>query len=354
MADEINNTPAQPGEPQQPQTPEPPVPPAAPQPEPIPTASYPASPQQPYGQQTQPQQPYGGYMPPQPYPTAPVPGTPGSGKALGALICGICAILFSGTVIVGIVLGIVAIVLASQYVKAFGKEGKATGGKVCGIVGIVFSVLALVGYLVLGLIMAAAYNEYNTHYYDTPAISQPATPADPAPSNDLAADETAVKELVETTLNDLNTPNADLVASVAEKADAAFVSSADSSLADAGVQPEEFAKWLLGSTSVKITSSDVFVSNDGTAIVYADVRSNNMVEFNDEVYDLMEDYAEQKRGQIDDAEYAKKLAEFVPAAMKTVDGEDSYVSINLEKAGSEWVVDDASLQEAIDQMLSLY
>lgn len=354
MADEINNTPAQPGEPQQPQTPEPPIPPAAPQPQPAPTAPYAAAPQQPYGQQPQPQQPYSGYMPPQPYPAAPVPGTPGSGKALGALVCGIFAILFSGTVIVGIVLGIVAIVLASQYVKAFGKEGKATGGKVCGIVGIVFSVLALVGYLMLGVFMAAAYNDYTTHYSSTPGISQLSTPADPAPSNNLEADEAAVKELVETTLTGLNSPDAELVADVADKADAAFVSSADSSLADAGVQPEEFAKWLLGSTSVKIASDDVFVSNDGTATVYADVRSNNMVEFNDEVYDLMEDYAEQKRGQIDDAEYAKKLAEFVPAAMKSVDGEDSYVSISLEKSGDKWVVDDASLQEAIDQMLSLY
>ena len=50
----------------------------------------------------------GGYGTPMPQPQ---PQRPSSGKAVGALVCGILAILFSETVIVGIILGIVALVL---------------------------------------------------------------------------------------------------------------------------------------------------------------------------------------------------------------------------------------------------
>ncbi len=64
----------------------------------------------------------------------------GSGKAAGALVCGILSIFFAHAVIVGVILGIVALVLASGYTKRFGKNGLAMGGKACGIIGIVISI----------------------------------------------------------------------------------------------------------------------------------------------------------------------------------------------------------------------
>lgn len=101
------------------------------------SAPYGQQPGQPFGQQ-----PAGYYQPVPPQ---------SNGKAVGALVCGILAILFSASILFGIALGIVAIVLAGQAVKQAGRDGKATGGKVCGIVGIVLSVLAFVLYVVIGV-----------------------------------------------------------------------------------------------------------------------------------------------------------------------------------------------------------
>lgn len=95
-----------------------------------------------------------GWAPAQPTPPAdPVRAAkPESGKAIAALVCGILSILASETVIFGIVLGIVAIVLAGSYLRDWGSDGKATGGRICGIVGLVLSSLTLVAYLVMGAI----------------------------------------------------------------------------------------------------------------------------------------------------------------------------------------------------------
>lgn len=101
--------------------------------------------------QTTMQMPYAKQRAEAPVPPGAVTAQPGSGKAMGALICGVLAIVFSGAVLAGIILGIIALVLAFQYVKAFGKDGKATGAKVCGAIGIVLSVIALIAYSALFL-----------------------------------------------------------------------------------------------------------------------------------------------------------------------------------------------------------
>ena len=118
------------------------------------SAPYGQQPGQPFGQQ-----PAGYYQPVPPQ---------SNGKAVGALVCGILAILFSASILFGIALGIVAIVLAGQAVKQAGRDGKATGGKVCGIVGIVLSVLAFVLYVVIGVgvlaFVVGASDEYDRTY----------------------------------------------------------------------------------------------------------------------------------------------------------------------------------------------
>lgn len=85
------------------------------------------------------------YMQP---PTPPAPGITSAGNngnslAVGALICGILAIVLSFTIALGIILGIVAIVLAI-LAKHKAADGKATAGLVCGIIGIVFAILTTV------------------------------------------------------------------------------------------------------------------------------------------------------------------------------------------------------------------
>ncbi len=136
-----------------------------------PVSSFDAAPTQPADSTSQtvpapaqptaaPAQPQPGMVPPPPPPSAPgVSSAPASavppqsdGKATGALVCGILAIIFSGSVLLGIVLGIVAIVLAGKALDPQG--GKAKGGKICGIVGLVLSILALILYFAFGALLA--------------------------------------------------------------------------------------------------------------------------------------------------------------------------------------------------------
>lgn len=99
-------------------------------------------------------------------PPVPAPGAPAdrpstaSGKAIGALVCGVLAILTCETVVFGIILGIVAIVLAGSAIKERAGDGKAVAGRICGIIGLVLSTLCLVSYLVLGAIGFAVMDYY--------------------------------------------------------------------------------------------------------------------------------------------------------------------------------------------------
>jgi uncharacterized membrane protein len=98
--------------------------------------------QQPYGQQPYGQQPYGQ----QPYGQQPI--KPSSGLAIGALVCGILALLSSWTIIGGIVFGIVAAVLGFIAVNKVNKgtaSGKGMGltGAILGILGIIAAVIVI-------------------------------------------------------------------------------------------------------------------------------------------------------------------------------------------------------------------
>lgn len=190
------NSPQQPGAPQPPAQPPQPTEPVAPPPSPEQstqayqpgqqaeqaTQAYQAPPAQP---------PIGGAPSQQPYPAygAPAPSQPSSGKALAALLCGIFAILLSGTIFFGIVLGIIAIVLAGQYVKSFGKDSKATGGKICGIIGIILSVIALIFYIVFFVAAASFSNAIVEEYGSSDSYSYVAP--DNSDSDEYADEESS-------------------------------------------------------------------------------------------------------------------------------------------------------------------
>lgn len=62
------------------------------------------------------------------------------GKATGALVCGIISLF-----VAGLILGIIAIVLASQSKKELGYElPQAKAGKICGIIALAFAGLAVI------------------------------------------------------------------------------------------------------------------------------------------------------------------------------------------------------------------
>ncbi|MEQ3361455.1 DUF4190 domain-containing protein [Raoultibacter massiliensis] len=298
----------------------------------------------------------GGYGTPQPPTSAPV--GPGSGKALGALICGICSIVFSGTVIISIILGIVAIVLASQYVKSFGKDGKATGGKVCGVIGIVFSILMLIIYIFSGILVAAAINEYGSssgpsysYSYDSGSFSSndssTATPTD--------ADEQAAIAAASAVLDELKNPTDADINEMAAGLDEGFASSSGlESLSDIGVDPKEFSQWLLSDLTYEI--DDAFVYSDGTGTVYADVTTKDYYEFMSIFSDNVDAFvaSDEIANIADEAAANAKIGELLKDAMAQTGTTESFVSIEVVKSGSTWVVDSDSLEDLAQSIFGIY
>ena len=72
---------------------------------------------------------------------------PGKGAAIGSLVCGIISIIlsfFSVSSIVGLILGIVGLILASSSKKAGYNEGLRTAGFVVSLIGTIFGALIFV------------------------------------------------------------------------------------------------------------------------------------------------------------------------------------------------------------------
>ena len=103
------------------------------------------------------QDPYGNYGQP-PY-GAPQGPEPGKGAAIGSLVCGIISIVFwffGLGAIVGIILGIVGLILASASKKQGFVGGLRTGGFVCSLIGLIVSAIILVSCIAVTACTAAA------------------------------------------------------------------------------------------------------------------------------------------------------------------------------------------------------
>ncbi|GGH88513.1 putative membrane protein [Pullulanibacillus pueri] len=86
-----------------------------------------------------------------------------NGKSIAALVLGICSIVLPW---VGLIIGIVGIVLASQSIKTIKQTnengyGMAVAGLVCSIVGVcIYGIIIL-----LAIIGIAAFSALDTSYY---------------------------------------------------------------------------------------------------------------------------------------------------------------------------------------------
>lgn len=298
----------------------------------------------------------------------PQPQRPSSGKAVGALVCGILAILFSETVIVGIVLGIVALVLAGQAVRAAGKDGKTTGAKVCGVIGIVLSVLSLVAYLILfavGLAFLANYDYDYSFSHDSWSSTPPSfdgSSSDGSSNDDSSAfdgplaitedDQAALAAAVSALQNMGQDP--ELMAFIADEAANAFeIHTSGLTLEMVDIDPSMLAQWL--ADSVVVDESDAISLSDEdthTATVFLDVECYDMDEYINAIIDLVEEAPEVPD---DDGEAALQLLhDCATEALNSTDTYEYSIAIDLTKEGDAWVADQSSLREAATLMFCLY
>ena len=353
--------PATPAEPAQPAQPQPaPQPAAAPQPQPAPApqagpqpAAAPQQPGQPQSQQPgaapQPVVPPLGYQ-------ATVPETPKSGKATAALVCGIVAVvaaLFVPVVgfLIGIALGIVAIVLATKITRATGvKTGKTRAAKILAIIAFVISAISLIVTIITGVVLVSTVAD------SASTSSESSTPTEATASlDDFSEEEKAAAQPVEDMLNQIVNQDQAVLDELAADYNDDFKDTYDYTLSDFGVDPLTLAQW--GTTDFSYSFDDVIVFSDGTATVYADVESRDYYEMIFRFSELVTEYqASEEYQTTTEEEDMIKLGELLQQAMdETTETTTGYIGIDLtQQSDGTWVIDEDSREDEFEYIFGLY
>ena len=293
----------------------------------------------------------GAYPPP---PVAPAYAQKSNGKAIGALICGILAILFSWLPLLGVILGIVAIVLASKSAKQFGRDGKATGGKVCGIVGIVFAVLGFIFWGMVSCAVISSMDDYaDTGYSELDAVINSGDSG--SVSTDLTEAEQQAEAAATAELDKLVNQDEATVQYLASELDEGFTEAMDVSHTDLGIDPADLARWML--TDLTYTPDGVYVyEEDGEGTMYADIEMRDSYAFMMNFYDKVNalNGSEEVKTMTEDEAKARIGELYYEAMDETTDMTTYYATVDLVKEGDQWVVDQDSWEEELDYMFGIY
>ncbi len=349
----VNGDPTQPVQPAQPAQPENPYG----TPAPVAPPAQGAGSVPPYGQPPmgQPMPPYGQSQP------------MGTGKATAALVCGIAAILTCWIPLLSVILGIVAIVLAGSFIKAGGVAGTAKAGRICGIVGIVLALLLFVASMAFGCF---AYNQIMDEIGEPtsslsevtppPASSQatPQTNSQNSPDYPLDypidADERAACDVVAAQFKLMKQADPAVVAEIGSMADAGFTEATGFTMAECGLDPEEYARQMLEGFDYQV--SGVVTSDDGTGFVAADVTVRDIFDVLDEFGSAVDSYTRSSEFEAASAQEAKnKLGALMLESIKTADFEEgAYLSLDIVNKNGTWVIDPDSWNFEIDYFFNVY
>lgn len=324
---------------------------------------------QPYADNVPPYQPYSGgqssggstytgdasfYGQPYPgdggYASAP----PSSGKATAALVCGILAILFAGSVLLSVILGVVAIVLAGSYVREGGTAGTAKAGRVCGIVGIVFSALLLIFYIAFGVVAFQAYmNDYNDLDFGFNSGSSITHEAPLGSYNAYDDQEQAAISVANEQLDSLAAGDHAMLEAIGAMANEGFTDSLDVTMEECGIDPVEYARIMTSGLTYQV--SYVVVDEESGGFVSYDVSCRDIFDVLDEFSDSLTDlqYSGAANTMADD-QLKARIGELFMQAVNDADFEDDfYVSLDMAYENGAWVIDQATWDSEMDYLFGL-
>lgn len=271
------------------------------------------------------------------------------------LVLGILSIVTAGVPVLGIVLGVLALVTSARAIKRYGRDAKTAAGRVCGIVGIAFSVVALAA-SVIGTAAFTSYLSESTAPSDGGSYSSSTfNESDPsAYLADMDADDRAAEEAVRAELDKFAAGDSDLAAWLSAKADELFMTSGYS-LADIGVDSRDVAEWMMGGFSYEMDGAYTF--SDGTGTVYADLETRDMFELLEGFDAASQDMIDS--GLLDAMDEAAMLGQFGQAFVASMGAaEDSridfYAAFDVVEEDGAWVVDRASWEEELKYVFGLF
>lgn len=271
------------------------------------------------------------------------------------LVLGILSIVTAGVPVVGIALGVAALVASAKAIKRYGKDGKAVAGRVCGIVGIAFSAVVLAASVVGTAAFTSHLSEFTAPSDRGSYSSSTFNEEDPAGYlADVDADDRAAEEAVRVELDKFAAGDPDLAAWLAAKVDELF-STSGYSLADIGVDSRDVAAWMMTDFSYEMDGS--FTFSDGTGKVYADLETRDMFELLEGFDTASQDMIDS--GLLDAMDEATMLGQFGQAFVASMGAaEDSridfYAAFDVVEQDGAWVVDRASWEEEIAYVFGLF
>lgn len=323
-----------------------------------------AQPQQPFGQPQQPGQP----MPQQPGAPAggPYYGQPGAypppapqsnGKATAALVCGILAIVFCWAPLFGIILGVVALVMASKAIKLSGKSGKVTAGRICGLAGIILSVIMFVLALSVSCMAVNAIME-ETNTTTSTVAPAPSTSDDSGSTSDsdinYTADEQEAVDALTARLDQYKSASDEAVAEIAALADKGFQEQTGFTMADCGVDSAAYARAVLEGFDYEISLVSAY-EGDADGFVSADVTCRDAWGVLDTLNAKISDYtsSDEYASTTQEQDMAKMGEMLMAAAQEAPLSDTNYFSVDLVNNGSGWEIDQTSWDTEIDYLFGL-
>ena len=269
----------------------------------------------------------------------------------GALVCGILTIVFAFIMpFIAIILGIVAIVLASKAAGA----GKAKTGRICGIVGIVISAVMLALTLVLGI---AVYDELSSNDYSSGGSSSSVSEiiGSSGAHSDLSANQQEAENLVTYRFDALANADAAVVAEIAAIVEDGFYEAFEIELADCGVDAEDYARAMLDGLEYEV-STVVVDEAEGTGWVGVDVTYRDifgvLANFETAITEL--DDSGEAAGMTE-SEAMNRIGQLFMESVENapVEEDANYAIIDLVYENGEWVIDEDSWDFEMDYMFNV-
>jgi hypothetical protein len=264
------------------------------------------------------------------------------GKITGALVCGVLSLLLSGTVVLGIVLGVIAIVLASQALARIAKDGRAQAGRICGIVGIIASI----AFLALWLLVAAGL----VQMIGTDS-GQSADQVEEAPSTSKTVED-VVSSTARNDLGNIQKLNASQQKELAKELDSNFKNSAGVSLSDLGVDPNDLVTWL--TSDMDYTIDDIDVSGDEAAVSLT-ANSRDIQGFAGAFGTAMEAYlnSDAYSNATSETEVYQQLGAIMKSSMAQTGTTPKTTHLNYNNSNGVWTIDSTSLRNAVYDIYGL-
>lgn len=272
-------------------------------------------------------------------------------KPTVALVCGILSIVFAG--VIGLILGIIAVIQSNKYFRAGGTEGTGKAGKICGIIGIIVSSIAIVAICALTVFGIAALNEE----YTTTSNSLANTTATTSSSSSYSAlsdaspeDEAAVYEVVDAELDKLKNLDPSMVASVAALIEESLndaLATENLSLADLQVDSTALATAMLKGFDYEQYYVDA--SGDEAEANYH-VTCKDMYSVLNEFYDQLMDMMDGDLSQYGSMEAAyTAIGQTLMSSVEATPVSDGELfDVDLNKVGGTWVIDQDSWDDEMD------